>query len=359
MTQATVPSADCERIAQWCREDWPLLRGGRIFLTGGTGFFGTWLLASFIHANRVHALGAQITVLTRDAARFRRRTPLLADDPAVRIWDGDVTSFTFPQERFTHIIHAAAEASAKLNTERPLEMIDTIVLGTRRTLELARHCGAKRFLFVSSGAIYGRQPPGLARMSEDAGGGPDPLHAQAAYGEAKRLAEQMCAAVSRAQGLEVAIARCWAFVGPWLPLDAHFAAGNLIRDALGGGPLVILGDGTTERSYLYAADLAAWLWRILVRGASLRPYNVGSDEGVSIAALAALIAAAVEPTPLVEIRGQPRPGVPIDRYIPSVSRARDELGLVPWTSLQEALKMTIAWHAPNDKVADRQMGQGL
>jgi nucleoside-diphosphate-sugar epimerase len=353
-----VPESDLDRIDAWCLEDWRELRGARIFLTGGTGFIGVWLISSLLAAEERHRLGITITALTRSPDDVRRRVPELAVHPALTLLAGDVRDFAFPAGRFSHILHAAAEASAKLNLEQPLTMIDTIVQGTRRMLDLALACGAKRFLFVSSGAVYGRQPAQLAAISEDYLGGPDPVDAKAAYGEAKRLAEQMCAAVGRTRNLEVVIARCWAFVGPWLPLDTHFAVGNLLRDCLAGGPLVIQGDGATERSYLYAADLSAWLVRILVRGAPLRPYNVGSGTGLTIAALASLISSTSKPPARIEIRGKPRPGVPSDRYLPDVQRARTELALEAWTPLPEALALTMAWHRSRGLGAGHGMGQG-
>ena len=363
MTTFPVPAEDLQRIDAWLGADWEHLRGARILITGGTGFIGIWLISSILAADASHRLDLRISVLTRSQARFRERVPELADHPHLAVIEGDVRDSVMGCADTTHVIHAAAEASAQLNAERPLEMIDTIVQGTRRMLEFACACSVRRFLFVSSGAVYGRQPPGLSHITEDFRGGPDPLDAMAAYAEAKRLAEQMCAAVARTRSLPVLIARCWAFVGPWLPLDTHFAAGNLIRDGLQGGPLVIRGDGTTERSYLYAADLAAWLCRILLRATPVRPYNVGSGRGLSIAALAEVVAGCSPAVgsgerPRIDIRGMRQPGAHIDRYVPDVTRARTELDLEVWTPLPEAVRMTIAWYRARAKVASPHSEQG-
>ena len=150
-------------------------------------------------------------------------------------------------------------------------------------LEFAAMAGVRRLLYVSSGAVYGAQPADLAKIPETYSGACDPLDPRTAYGQAKRLAEHLCGVSAANSALETVIARAFAFVGPGLPLDGHFAIGNFIADALAGREIKVKGDGTAMRSYLYAADLAAWLVKLLAQGESGAAYNVGSDAAFPLA----------------------------------------------------------------------------
>jgi dTDP-glucose 4,6-dehydratase len=341
MSAPPLPAADLDHILARTPGLWEELRGRRLFLTGGTGFFGTWLLESFVHANQRRALGASAVVLTRDPGAFARKAPQLAAQPALRFWAGDVRDFAFPPGEFPLVIHAATEASATLNEENPALMRETIVAGTERVLALAAQAGTQKFLFTSSGAVYGRQPPEMTHVPEDF---PGSAEAHSVYGEGKRAAEAAALAAGSRHGFAVKIARGFAFVGPHLPLDAHFAIGNFIRDALGGGPIRIAGDGTPHRSYLYAADLMIWLWTILLRGPDGRAYNVGSGRDHTIAEVARIVNDAMGGRCTIEIARPPVPGGPVSRYVPDVRRAGAELGLQESIDLAAAVRRTAAWH---------------
>ena len=336
-----VSASDLNYILENNATLWEELRGRRIFITGGTGFFGCWLLESFIAANNAFNLGARAVVLTRSARRFRERAPHLAGDAAIELLEGDVRNFA--------LIHAATESvrtspANPLATDPSTELLSTILEGTRRCLEFAESHGTTKFLLTSSGAIYGRQPSDMTHIPEDYRGAPDLLHSSSVYGEGKRIAEMLCSLSAARTQMECKIARCFAFVGPHLPLNAHFAIGNFIRDAMRGGPIVIQGDGTPRRSYMYAADLTLWLWTILFRADSSRAFNVGSERDLSIREVAEAVANTLGPGIEIRIERTPGPGAPVHRYVPSVQAAKQYLNLTDGISLVDAIRRTAAWY---------------
>jgi nucleoside-diphosphate-sugar epimerase len=341
-----LPAQDLEHILARTEPLWEEMRGSRLFLTGGTGFFGCWLTESFLAANHRFNLNAQLTVLTRAPESFQNKCPHLASNPALTLIPGDIRNFNFPSGDFPFLIHAATEASAKLIAEQPLEMLTTAIDGTRRSLEFAATHATRKYLLTSSGAVYGEQPPSITHIPEDYKGAPNSLDAASVYAEGKRAAELMCAVYAATHPIECKIARCFAFVGPHLPLDAHFAIGNFLRDAMRGAAIQIKGDGQPLRSYMYAADLAVWLWTILFRGPSLQPFNVGSDQAISIEDLAQAVLSATNASSSIEVHQQPIPGSQPRQYVPDVTHAKQQLGLTCEISLEQAIQRTAAWHKP-------------
>jgi dTDP-glucose 4,6-dehydratase len=100
---------------------------------------------------------------------------------------------------------------------------------------------------------------------------------------------------------------------------------------------------------LYAADLAIWLWTIIIQGKAGRSYNVGSDDAVNMAGLAEIVAKHFLPPPKIIIATKADPDKVPERYVPCIERARDELGLQPWVPLNQAIQKTIDWNLENRK----------
>ena len=316
---------DLDHVLAHTPDVWEELRGQRLFMTGGAGFFGTWLIETFLWANQKLDLGAELLVLSRDPAALLRKRPHLADPSRLGLtaglgfMAGDMANFEFPAGEFSHVIHAATDAHDSPSAIVRLAAFDHDLAGTRHILDFARRCGAKRILLTSSGAGYGRQPSELTHIPEDYPGSSSPTDTHSGYGQAKRVSEFLCGLYSQAHGLETKIARCF-------------------------GPIVIQGDGTPYRSYLYAADLAAWLWTILIRGRTCRPYNVGSDQDLTIAALARIVLDVVAPAAELRILQAADPSRPATRYVPETKRAYNELGLGVQIGLGEGICRMAAWH---------------
>ena len=342
-----LPERDLVHVLDHTRPLWDIVRGSRIFISGATGFFGAWLLETLVYCDRQLDLGLSATVLSRAPETFLQRMPHLASASSIRFLKGDVRDFAFPREDFGSVIHGAVSTSRD-SAGRPAELMSILLQGTERMIQLAKERGAKRFLFISSGAVYGRQPDDLRHVPEEYRGGPDWLDPNSVYGEGKRVSEQMCSILARETGVHVALARCFTLLGPHLPLDQHFAIGNFIRDALAGQNIQVKGDGSPIRSYLYAADLAIWLWTLLLRADNLKtnPFalNVGSSEEICIADLAVEVTRALNPKLQVEVGSNRNIAERQPRYVPEIRRANEVLGLEPLIGLREAIRRTGEWY---------------
>ena len=332
---------DLDEIFAQTNELWEQLRGQSIFVTGGTGFVGTWMMEALAWADRKLQLDIRVVLLTREPDKFRQKSPTVAGSSSFQLLRGNCIDFDFPRGEFAFVIHAATETPRPASTIHPDAAFDLDLRSTRHVLEFAREAGTKKFLFTSSGAVYGPQPRELAAIPEDFEGAPSTMDTRSAYGQAKRASEFLCAMYSRQFGFDALIARLFAFAGPHLSLEGY-AVGNFLRDAMNGNSIRIESDGSTVRSYLYAGDLAVWLWTILLQGKPLRPYNVGSSQSITVRELAEKVAALNSSKTKVEVLG--RPGVPTGRYVPDTRRAQEELGLRARVSLEVSLERTMQWH---------------
>ncbi len=334
---------DLAAVIESTSDVWKELRGSSLFITGGTGFIGSWLLESLKWANQELELRIQAQILTRDFNQYRKKHPHLANYPGFKFVVGDVRNFVSPRGEFSHVIHGATDSSQLVNTSYPKQMYDTIVSGTMRVLDFAAEKKCEKVLLLSSGAVYGSQPHTLTRMNEDWSDSPnlsDPINA---YAEGKRGAEMLAAIYHKQFGLDITIARIFALLGPYLPLEIHYAIGNFIKDAISGKSVIVNGSGLPVRSYLYASDLTTWLWKLMLYGQPGVAYNIGSEHEISLRDLAALVANTVGNGRYCILGEQdlgPNPG----RYVPDTSRIRHELQLSEKIHLEQAIYRTALWY---------------
>lgn len=322
----------------------------RLLVTGGTGFFGRALLRHF-HAEAKRATSgrphsfSEVIVISRNPDAFASRYPTIAHAPWLRwaladVCQRETLDALLAGETVSAVLHAATD-STDAAALSPVEKLNQIVEGTRNVLEMAVRLQARRFLLTSSGGVYGPQPAEMMHMQESYCCMPDPLQMSSTYGIGKRMAEHLCFLYGEAYGLETVIARCFAFVGRDLPLDAHFAIGNFMRDAMRKPFIDVGGDGTPIRTYMDQRDLSHWLMAIMERGRPGHAYNVGSDAEITIRDLAFLVRDTLSPDKPVNINGKITEQSHRNRYVPSISKARTELGLDLKYSLEEAIRESV------------------
>ncbi len=312
----------------------PEITDQHIFVTGGTGFIGYWLLLA-CHWLNERGANIRITLLSRHPARFIERHPEFRTMPWIAWAEGDVKNYPWPGEHFDAVIHGATDTSPAAS--RMPELYDDITLGTRRVLKHAVEAGARRMLLIGSGAVYGEQPVGLQGLPEDYPGLNHSLGANDAYGRGKRAMEECALNAAGSHQIDVVAARCFSFVGFGLP--SHLAISEFIDDALYRDQLRITGDGRAVRSYLHAADLAVWLLTLLARGERGKAYNVGSPKPLSLLETAALVRDTLAPATPIRVLNNTS-GAPRQRYIPDTRRIEDELKVHCWTPLEYAIRST-------------------
>lgn len=339
----TVVQEDIRNIVEIVGDSFDQLDGKRIFITGGTGFVGSYLLETIAYLNdKMLVTPCRIFTTTRNPERFSERFPHLACRKDIVLLQGDVRTFSAPVDPCDLIIHAASPADSQVLALNPLETMDVIVEGTRRVLNLAAEKGVERLLFLSSGAVYGPQPHDLQAIPEDYHGGPDIRNGRASYGEAKRYAEVMCQVFQEDKGIPVSIARLFSFVGPYQDMNSSFAVVDFIRHGLRGETIRIKGDGKATRTFCYSADLTVALWKILLCAKPGEVYNVGSDcDAVSIEELANKVAEKVNPKVRVLIEGHGKSDSLRPRYIPDITKLKNHLRYSLNYDLDTSLTRTI------------------
>lgn len=347
MKQAAIQllQEDCARVVQEHLADLDLLSNATLLVTGGTGFIGGWISELVCHLNDHHRKHIKLKLLARDRARFQARLPHLALKPYVEFLQGDVRDIVDTPKDVNYIIHAAGNPDNRAHTTNPMGTMITIADGTRALIQAAERAADLRMILnVSSGNIYGGQPRELTKLPETYAGAPLCGTAESAYAEAKRFAETLMTAARSQARLPVLTVRPFAFLGAYQPLDAPWAVNTFINDALQKRPIRVLGDGQTIRSLMYGADMALWLLVMLVQGKTGQVYNLGSDTGITLEALARRVAAHFQPCPEVVLNASLSRNIPTSVLVPDTSAAQRDFNLKIRTDLDTAIQQTLRWY---------------
>lgn len=319
------------------------LSNKHIFITGATGFIGSWMLESIIYIAEKRKLNLSISILTRSKDKFLINYPHLSKYELLNILEGDVRDIK-PKviDNVDYIIHAATDTNSYLKDDNTLLLTNTIVEGTRNILEISRQQKAvKKVLFLSSGAIYGTKSISSSGFLEEDSSSIDCNNSLSSYGESKRYAELLCSIYNKQFNIPYVTARCFSFVGPRLPLDSHFAIGNFINNILNNEDIIISGNGKDIRSYLYMADLTVWLLTILISSKVAKVYNVGSDQYHNIKKIADTVIKQANTNAGCKILNQDKNN---SFYAPNINRISKELNVKICNDIYESVEKTINWY---------------
>lgn len=314
-----------------------------IVMTGGTGVLGAWITEMINGLNTDHGFDIKLTVVSRDPERFHRQFPHFQKMQNILYLKGDIRHLSELSFETTHLIHAAALTDRNQFSTNPTLVGEINAQGTMRIFRSAQLLpNIQKILLLSSGLVYGTHPK-TDKISESYSGANDPFDFQSIYSESKRFSEAVAAAFIAEAKLPIVVLRPFAFVGPYQNLALPWAVTDFIRDAMTGGPIKIMGDGSTIRSIMYSADFALWTLAALANGRSRSVYNIGSPEAIDLLALAELITQFFSPIPEIQTNVGQTEQAP-SRLVPSVDKAIKELGLQVFTDLFHAIHKTISWH---------------
>lgn len=310
-----------------------------LLIIGGSGFFGKSILDSYRRGKLQKWQIKKVYVFARNANILEATNPELLGD-SVSLINGDIaTCNSLPKTDY--VIHAAASSDASKYIEAPEVEKNNILAATSNfcTLIMSQDLGASKILYISSGAVYGASSAGQAPFYE---GGEFMMldemdENKRHYSAAKRDSEAQIIALGK-RGASVAIARCFSFIGKYLPRDQHFAIGNFIQNGLDQSPIKVKSQKKVYRSYMYADDLVEWLMTIMENSKEACPvFNVGSDEVIELRDLGAIVANLFDLPLCASVPSTNSP----DFYIPSIAKATKELGLKQNYNLRKSLHKTV------------------
>ncbi|TGN08030.1 NAD-dependent epimerase/dehydratase family protein [Leptospira ilyithenensis] len=313
-------------------------------LITGSGFFALWLLEILTLLNDKFNANIRIIVISRNLKSLKSEAPQFLTRKDIIFFEKDIRQISDLNQDIEWIINTVGDTNTRNHATDPVGTIDSIVNGAKNLFDHSiRLDNIKKILHLSSGLVNGNTEGSQALKESDLGIVDFTLSSNC-YVEAKRFSETLCASYRSEFRLPIVIARPFAFIGPYQSLDSPFALNNFLRDGMSGNLIRVLGDGETIRSYLYGADAAFLVLKVLTEGEPGSIFNIGSEEGIKIKDLAGRIAGNFGNQSKVELNyfGYK---TNYSVLVPDLSFVKRKLGFSPYFTLEDSLKRTIGWHS--------------
>ncbi len=317
---------DIRRVAELAF-DWAQLDDKTIFISGGTGFIGQFLINVFKFRNAEHGNRINVISCSRRVIKSESHVEYIAHD---------ITQPIKIDRSVDYIIHLASNTHPKQYAQDPIGTITTNVFGTHNLLSLAAEKKAERFLLASSVEIYGNGTE--APMKEDYCGYIDCNTTRAGYNEAKRVSESLCQSYRTQYGIDCVIGRLARVFGADRKNDTK-AIAQFLNKAVHGEDIVLKSLGKQRFSYCYVADAASGLLKILFDGANGEAYNISDDDdGDTLGGYASYIAGLAGVKSIINVQNDV--GASKADYAVLDCGKIKSLGWQPQYEVKEALKRT-------------------
>jgi dTDP-glucose 4,6-dehydratase len=314
------------------------LKGQNILIIGATSFVGMWMTESILYADQKFKLGLSITIISRNYKKtIERYGKFISSGKIKPIYKSiqDVNS-----EELSNIQQVVNLATLTDNYSG-----DSQLLGNLKMFEnfwnILNKQSVQNILFTSSGAVYGKNAEKLSYLKETEKSDLNNYYKNLGYGLGKITSEFLGFEWSRRDSLNFKVARLFSFSGAFLPLSNNYIIGNFINNVIHNEPLLIKNPGKVYRSFLYGADMALWLWKILLDGDNT-VYNVGSDKEITTIELANVVSNLYN-NELKVIISQDNEGND-ESYVPNIDKIKKELNVEIKYDLKLSLNKMINWY---------------
>jgi nucleoside-diphosphate-sugar epimerase len=329
---------DCEKSC-YNKVNLENLKNSHILITGGTGFMGTWLTKMILFLNENYNFKIHLYILARNTSKN------LTENELSKIYfiRSDIKNIKELPSQINYIIHAAGTPDSREHVSNPIKTIEIFYKGTQNILDQAsRLPNLVKIIHLSSSKVYGINYS--ANKIPESGEYVAKINDKDIYIDSKRISEAICKAYTSELQLPIIIVRPFAFIGPFQSLEKPWAINNFIRDAILGGPVRILGNELTTKSYMYGSDFAYYMLSLLSCGTIGEVYNIGSSTPVTLVELANKIIKNINTEIEIKIKSSKDTYNDFSFEVPEMSKINNELNLKLAFEIDEALRRTIMWN---------------
>jgi UDP-glucose 4-epimerase len=314
----------------------------KALITGGAGFIGSHLAEALL------AGGADVVVLDNLSTGRRENLDAVSGHPRLTLVEGSVTDEALVGKLMAEVdvvYHLAAAVGVRLILERPVETIETNIVGAEVVLRTAAALHRPRVLLASTSEVYGKNDRVPLGEDDDRILGAT-TKSRWSYACSKAIDEFLGLAYHRERGLPVSIVRYFNTVGPRQTGRYGMVVPRFVRQALDGAPITVYGDGTQSRAFTDVEDAVRGTIAVAESPQTVgEVFNVGTPHEVTIGALAERVralAGSASPIVLVSYEEAYQPGFEdLRRRVPDIGKISRVVGYRPQISLDETIGRVI------------------